>query len=250
MAGMYKILPVRLGEGLLTRFLYVKEHRDQGSETAGRDLFVSNVADMTAEEVAGLFSGCGSIEEVTVGAHTGRGAAGSNFAHVVFKHAKGLRKAMALEDAAAAGRAGTANAPELPLAAPSSSSPTSGLDGLLAAHRAARMPAEQLQAQVEAYCGAFEEAEEREREAKRRAEEEPDDDGFVMVTSKRVKTGDEATNKKSRLRSKKKKKELTNFYAHQIRETKRNQLMELRQKFEEDKKRIEKLKAGRKFRPM
>ena len=75
MAGMYKIVPVRLGEGLLTRFLYVKEHRDQGSELAGRDLFVSNTADMSAEEVAGLFGGCGAIEEVTVGAHLkGRGA--------------------------------------------------------------------------------------------------------------------------------------------------------------------------------
>jgi hypothetical protein len=259
MAGMYKIVPVRLGEGLLTRFLYVKEHRDQGSELAGRDLFVSNTADMSAEEVAGLFGGCGAIEEVTVGAHLkgrggggGGGAVGSNFAHVIFKHGKGLRKAMALEDAAAAavgGAAGSAGSVGLPLAAPSVSSPT-GLDGLIAAHCGARVPPERLQAEVEAYCGAFEDAEERERAAKRRAEEEPDDDGFVMVTSKRAKTGEESTNKKSRSRPKKKKRELANFYAHQIRETKRNQLVELRQKFEEDKKRIEKLKAGRKFRPM
>jgi len=54
---------------------------------------------------------------------------------------------------------------------------------------------------------------------------------------------------KRRGRKKKKKYELVNFYSFQRREAKREQLAKLREKFEEDKARIEKMKAARKFKP-
>jgi ribosomal RNA-processing protein 7 len=52
-----------------------------------------------------------------------------------------------------------------------------------------------------------------------------------------------------RSRVRRKEKELHNFYRHQVREDKREKLVNLRQKFEEDKAKIAQLKAQRKFKP-
>ena len=48
---------------------------------------------------------------------------------------------------------------------------------------------------------------------------------------------------------KKKPTELKNFYAHQVKEKKRNDVEELRRRFEEDKARVQKMKESRKFNP-
>lgn len=52
-----------------------------------------------------------------------------------------------------------------------------------------------------------------------------------------------------RSRVKRNSKELQNFYRHQIREEKREKLLTLRKKFEEDKAKIALLKSQRKFKP-
>ncbi|XVE52717.1 hypothetical protein DITRI_Ditri02bG0145600 [Diplodiscus trichospermus] len=49
--------------------------------------------------------------------------------------------------------------------------------------------------------------------------------------------------------AKKKSKEVSDFYRFQKREAQRNELMMLQSKFEQDKKRIQQLRAARKFRP-
>ena len=41
-----------------------------------------------------------------------------------------------------------------------------------------------------------------------------------------------------------------NFYQFQIRESKKQKIVELREKFEADKKKIERMKQERKFKPM
>jgi len=87
---------------------------------------------------------------------------------------------------------------------------------------------------------------------------EPDDDGWVTVTRQdkkkpaaSVKTvpeqEDRGRGKKNR--RKKKKLVLQNFYSHQVKEEKMDRIQELRKKFEEDKLKIAKMKADRKFRP-
>lgn len=50
-------------------------------------------------------------------------------------------------------------------------------------------------------------------------------------------------------KKKKKDTELKNFYRFQVREEKMKQLGQLRKKFEEDKKKVERMKATRKFNP-
>ena len=86
--------------------------------------------------------------------------------------------------------------------------------------------------------------------------EEPDEDGWITVAKvdkkKPVKSADSKVSEKmkgKKNRRKKKKLELQNFYSHQLKEEKVNKIQLLRKKFEEDKLKIAKMKADRKFRP-
>jgi len=79
-------------------------------------------------------------------------------------------------------------------------------------------------------------------------EPEVDEEGFTKVTYKRsdkLRVRQKSKEKKP----KKKSKIIPNFYRHQEREAKRKQIEELQAKFQQDKERIAKLTATRKFRP-
>lgn len=69
------------------------------------------------------------------------------------------------------------------------------------------------------------------------------------MTYKRKERDPETSDVQRQKKKKKKPLELKNFYRHQIREAKREQLAKLRTQFEEDKARIAKMKEARKFRP-
>ena len=136
---------------------------------------------------------------------------------------------------------------------------------LVERHKAELPATEALQAACDKVMAMFERREAREA-AKRAADRASgaDDDGFVTVTHKRRQNASAAAAAQlgagagggmgggasvPRKRAKKKPVELTNFYAHQVREQKRDQLEELRRRFEEDKARIQKLKEARRFNP-
>jgi len=81
-----------------------------------------------------------------------------------------------------------------------------------------------------------------------------DDDGWVTVTSKSKKGAKKPKNNetaKSRAKAKAigQKKELLNFYKFQKKEKKEDLIQNLREKFEEDKKRVSLMRAERKFKP-
>jgi len=84
-----------------------------------------------------------------------------------------------------------------------------------------------------------------------------DEDGFTLVTRRARRntniSKDGASVTAARYEDvknlKPKKKELQDFYRFQMKEKKRNELAELRRKFEEDKKRIAELKSTRRFKP-
>eukprot|EP00121_Abeoforma_whisleri_P012156 Awhi_evm1s11218 len=83
----------------------------------------------------------------------------------------------------------------------------------------------------------------------KKARSGPDEDGWTTVIHGRNKAYLEPTEQAIR---KKKKRPLEDFkmYQWQEREKKRDQLATLRQKFEEDKKRIATMKLNRKFNPL
>jgi ribosomal RNA-processing protein 7 len=103
----------------------------------------------------------------------------------------------------------------------------------------------------------FEAKEEQSKLARDKAATLPDEDGFITVHRKRKRptTAEEereayANHKKKRTRGKKRQTELKHFYRFQIREEKRERLAELRQNFEQDKARVQRMKQQRKFRPV
>jgi hypothetical protein len=114
-----------------------------------------------------------------------------------------------------------------------------------------------LQADVDAWIAAHD-AEAAEAQAEQEAAA-ADDDGWTVVGAKRGRrkttdgegtaVGGVAPAKAARARNAAGPVGATDFYRHQLRENQRQAVVELRQKFEEDKKRIAELRAARKFKP-
>lgn len=83
---------------------------------------------------------------------------------------------------------------------------------------------------------------------------EEDQDGWIKVTKGGKipcvpRTDANQLRAKEKLKNKNKRKDLLNSYSYQIRETKRQKIIELRQKFEEDKLRVQEMVDARKFKP-
>ncbi|XP_031843515.1 ribosomal RNA-processing protein 7 homolog A [Nomia melanderi] len=83
-----------------------------------------------------------------------------------------------------------------------------------------------------------------------------DNDGWITVTGEKKRGQFALARKESAInklqhkeQQKDKKKQLINFYTFQIRESKKQNLAELRKKFELDKKRLQDLKSKRTFKP-
>ncbi len=136
-----------------------------------------------------------------------------------------------------------------------------GLARSLEMHISARKDPSELSHEANIWMEAFDRAE---MEAKRKRDaqaREPDEDGFITVNYKKkrgrqrpeewtdAKMEQQQQNQQYHKRKKKKDLILTNFYRHQIREAKRDQLAELRRKFEADKEKVQKMKFSRQFKP-
>lgn len=125
-------------------------------------------------------------------------------------------------------------------------------------YKADRPSIEDLEKGVNTYMNNFEDAEKEKKAQLLLQRNLPDEDGFVMVSRARGrrntnKDGNGATVTAARPveieKLKPKKLELQNFYRFQMRESKRQDLAELRVQFEKDKKKIAALKQDRKFKP-
>ncbi|KAF9210945.1 Ribosomal RNA-processing protein 7 [Podila verticillata] len=114
-----------------------------------------------------------------------------------------------------------------------------------------------LQTKVDDYMDKFERSEYEAEQAALARHNVMDEDGFTLVTSAKGTKGAnsdgvisiKAVKAEDVKHIKPKKKELQDFYRFQMREAKRDKLVDLRRKFEEDKIRIETLKVNRRFKP-
>ncbi|KLO14551.1 hypothetical protein SCHPADRAFT_826254 [Schizopora paradoxa] len=177
-------------------------------------------------------------------------------AYVVFLDASSLESALA------------SDAPHKPRAWPRPADDARrGLAHYMALHDALRPPLDAVRAHADSAMEMYDYAEavkkrRLQKEAKyRKGEAVVDDDGFTLVTrggaygqtlgggaavaSKKF----EATGEASARKKKKRKKEMDNFYKFQVHEKKRQDLVNLKKKWEEDKAKVEKLKASRRFKP-
>lgn len=134
-----------------------------------------------------------------------------------------------------------------------------GISRYLYEYRAARPPTELLKKEVDAYMAKFEEAKyERERILSQQ-QNVADEDGFITVVRRggsnkntdgtATVTAMSATDARLAGENKKKQAVYGDLYRFQVRERKRDQLTELRKKFEEDKEKIARMRQARHFRP-
>uniref|UniRef100_A0A7S3XPT4 Ribosomal RNA-processing protein 7 C-terminal domain-containing protein n=1 Tax=Heterosigma akashiwo TaxID=2829 RepID=A0A7S3XPT4_HETAK len=246
--------------------MFIKEHRNKSDESrkTGSTLFVCNAStsltgnDSKTLEVylKHLFRKFGEIEGVSVGSLADEEDAASKpvFAHVVFESKKSVKAAL---------RAGAFSAEEAAAALEAAEPPPTGLEGIIHKYRSQRLSFEDIENNANIQMAAFEKMEEEEKLERERKRANPvDADGFTLVTYKKQAApqpadGGEGVGRSGKKRGgaargrtrNKKKTELTNFYRFQMREAKRDQLQELRRRFEEDKARVARLREGRRFKP-
>ncbi|CAG8775242.1 25012_t:CDS:2 [Cetraspora pellucida] len=165
-------------------------------------------------------------------------------AHIVFKDSEGLTNALNMKQKKRIWNVERQDIPPL------------GLKRWLQEYQKLRMDPNKLSAQVDEYIRKFEEAEKEKHKALEARRNQPDEDGFILVTGtgkRNINTDGTITVTAAKAdvmkNLKPKNKELTDFYRFQMREAKREKLVELRKKFEDDKRKIADLKAARRFKP-
>ncbi|KAH8096630.1 ribosomal RNA-processing protein 7-domain-containing protein [Cristinia sonorae] len=174
-------------------------------------------------------------------------------AHVIFTDASSIPRALAPSKK---DRSWPSD-PESPL----------GLAHYAALHASLRPPLDIVRAHADSWMELFdyEEAKKKKQGKYRKGEAIVDDDGFTLVTrggaygqtvgggvgvaSKQFQQEVRRGGGAARHRKKKEPAEKETFYAFQIHEKKRNDLIELKKKWEEDKAKVEKLKSSRTFKP-
>ncbi|XP_055385133.1 ribosomal RNA-processing protein 7 homolog A isoform X2 [Condylostylus longicornis] len=114
------------------------------------------------------------------------------------------------------------------------------------------IPEDELQTEIDSFMREYDAKDAKAIEAEKA--QEADNDGWITVGKHGKNVGFEQKesiiNKiEDKMQKNKKNRELKNFYTFQIRESKMKNIVSLRKKFEEDKKKIEALKKSRRFKP-
>merc|ERR1712194_169082 len=222
-------------ESSLVRTLYARRHRDNAGDGDDNTLFIANLPPgCTSSVLRGGFGVIGTGTDVKIFAVGDNGPA--HVAHVSFEDDQCVQKALEYD--------GTM----LPSGLTDLMVPTD-MEGWVAEHKIRdNVPTPALQAAVDHFMATYETKEESQRAAWAVARGQEDEDGFTKVVSKNQKRVLKEGGTGGGKRKRGKKKELTDFYVWQTRETKRQRIADLRESFEDDKKRIAKLKAARKFK--
>ncbi|XP_054288578.1 ribosomal RNA-processing protein 7 homolog A [Macrosteles quadrilineatus] len=257
--GGCKVVPLKFKpDSSAQHYVYIKEHKVREKcleKPSDRTLFIIGVPPYcTAEALKNAFCKCGVIVNVHLQTKPSSSAPPADFselfprhtlikgfrvAYVVFEKCSGLESALRLDSLE-------------PLILSTQSHPlVTGLRKWAAEYNSRVVDASALQTEVDSYMATFDQAEAERLESEKQTE---DEDGWVTVTkrgrnpgfARKESVANRIMDKEQKKRSK---KQLLNFYRFQIKESKMNHLMGLRQKFEEDKKKIALLKQTRKFKP-
>ncbi|KAM8717449.1 hypothetical protein ACLKA7_004185 [Drosophila subpalustris] len=259
----YKVVPLRLTpDAKNCHSIYMREHFIRlmdPSKPKGRTLFLLNVPPYVTEaSLQTFFKRAGNVETVLFAAKPGRDetikwyesmdAPFSNtqtpfkfkVAYVVFQKSSSINKALAIQS----------------IDLYNSSGESLIKTGMELWHDDYEnnfiLDVAKTQAKIDAYMADYDKRERAELEAAKTSE--ADADGWVTVGKEGRNAGFEQKESvigrlENKLAKDKKTKELKNFYTFQIRESKMQNIVELRQKYEEDKRKIELLKQSRRFRP-
>uniref|UniRef100_A0A8C9USP5 Ribosomal RNA-processing protein 7 homolog A n=1 Tax=Spermophilus dauricus TaxID=99837 RepID=A0A8C9USP5_SPEDA len=259
----YNAIPIKFSaKQRASHYLYVREHRiregTQSTWPQKRTLFVLNVPPYSLYQLScmtPLLSPCGTVQSVELQEKPDLAESakepkskffhptpipGFQVAYVVFQKPSGVSAALTLKG---------------PLLVSTESHPVkSGIHKWISDYADSVTDPEALRVEVDTFMEAYDQKIAAEEKKAKEEEGVPDEEGWVKVTRRGrrpVLPRTEAASLRVLEKEKRKRarKELLNFYAWQHRETKMEHLAQLRKKFEEDKQRIELMRAQRKFRP-
>lgn len=219
--------------------IFIKKHtvhKTDDSKPLGRTLFVLNIPPYATEDsVKHVFSVAGVVQSVVLCEGDDHGF---KTGYIVFKKSSSLSRAWRLK--------------KLPPLSSDEHPVLVGLQKYIRDYNNSIVDPAQLQKEVDTFMAEYDKKLEAEKQNAKG--QNVDEDGWTVVTKKGRNPGlsrKESVESKiaQKLQKKQKKKRLENFYTFQVRESKMNHIVKLREKFEEDKKRIEAFKKSRKFKP-
>lgn len=242
-------------DSITSHTLYVKQHtvREENKNKPGdRTLFVLNVPPFVDENfLTALFTKAGKISRTQLcdkptsnekdsddALFNEKPKVGYKVAYIVFENPNGLKEALQIKELKP-----TENSPKI----------NSGVAKFIKDYNDSIPNIKYLKEKINLYMENYD-RQTKEKIESEKALTEADDEGWITVTKQSKRPGFErkesVTNKIAMDKiAHQEKKELKNFYTFQIRESKMNHIITLRQKFEEDKKKIALLKQSRRFKP-
>ncbi|KAL4719168.1 hypothetical protein ACJJTC_017592 [Scirpophaga incertulas] len=253
----FKALELKLTEKSLPHVIYFKEHtvrEHTPDKPSGRTLLVINIPPFVDETgIANAFKKAGVVKSVHFSqkpSATEKKSAPYKFladtciptykvAYLVFEKVAHIDKALKLSELIPL----NSNGHEILF----------GMKKWIEEYNSSILMPKVLKERVEAFMKKHDE-ETKKLEKQEKQLEEEDEDGWITVTKRgKVQSfarSDKVENKiMAKEEKKKERKELKNFYTFQIRESKMKHIVALRQKFEEDKKKIAYIKQSRRFKP-
>lgn len=258
----FTVVPVKFDASCQTaHYLYIKKHFTRevdGVKPREKTLFVLNVPPYATEDsIRQAFSCCGKVLKVYLHDKPTKGEPpvdtfkffprhsppkGFKVAYIVFKRPESTETALNLPF----GTPLQLSTPDQPV--------LTGIAKWKQEYLEQVTDIAEMKKEVNKFMEEYDKKVEEEQMQAKEMDGVPDEEGWVTVTRVGKNKGaprTEAEKKRVTLkdRKKRKEKELVNFYSFQVRESKKQHILDLRKKFEEDKQRIAMMKAARKFRP-
>lgn len=237
--------------------VFIRKYRSDkksSDKPVGKTLTVLNIPPIATEEsIARVFSVAGPIENITMidsykNEHTTKYQIRSEFfneprpfkfqiAFIVFK------KSESLDIILRSSELPPLNSKEHPI--------LTGIAKWTAEYNKRVTNVNEMQTEIDEYMKHYDKI----KKAEETQDDEADDDGWTTVGKKGQNAGFKQKQSvisklEEKIQSQKKKqKNLTNFYSFEFRDSKKQQLVELRKKFDEDKFKMQSMKHTRKFKP-
>ncbi|XP_011301166.1 ribosomal RNA-processing protein 7 homolog A [Fopius arisanus] len=228
--------------------LFIKEHsvrKQEPGHPKGRTLFILNIPPYVSKDsLKNIFTRhCGGVNNVSLHPALESSQNGFKTGYIVFAKISSLEKALSLGQ-------------DFTVVLEPEETPKNPL-GLVKwcreYNKEANISENTLKEEIAKYMSNYDKRIEKRLAAENTQE---DADGWVTVSSKKKRGQFAPSRKESTIdkvqqkeQMKSKKKELLNFYTFQIRESKKQHLVQLRKKFEMDKQKLQQLKTKRTFKP-
>ncbi|KAM8844562.1 ribosomal RNA-processing protein 7 homolog A [Spinachia spinachia] len=245
--------------------LYVKEHKVRAEKTShrpmDRTLFLLNVPPYCSQVVIKeLFAQFGCVQSAELRDHPGSSQESGPVLSRFFKppEKQGFKVGYVVFQNSTSVAAAKSHPHDTPLlVCTQERTVRTGVQKWIEQYTQSFSHPDKLQQKVDFFMEGYdkrkeEEADKQRKEAKK---QEEDEEGWVTVSrgpkGTKGRPHSEAANKRTLAKEirNRKRKELMNFYTWQHKNTQKEQIADLRKKFEDDKQRIALLRAQRKFRP-